>query len=82
MKTWMRRRGDLVMIINGKYAGHKGTVESNGHQRSVDHPGEWHNWFHVMLDTEVLVTVRWDGELDSDGRLACGYPGGMTVPNG
>ena len=26
---WMRRRSDRVMITNGKYVGHDGTVESN-----------------------------------------------------
>ena len=45
MKTWMRRRGDRVKIISGKYAGHTGTVESNV-------------WFHIMLDTEAPITVR------------------------
>ena len=56
----MRRRGERVTIISGKYAGHSGTVESNVHQRTVDFPGELANGFHVMLDTEELVTVRWD----------------------
>ena len=36
------------------------TVESNVHQRTVDYPGEFHNGFHVMLDTEELVMVRWE----------------------
>ena len=40
---WMGRRGDRVMITNGKYVGHKGMVESNVYQRTVDYPGEWHN---------------------------------------
>ena len=48
-----RRQG-----ITGKYAGHTGTVESNVYQRTVDYPYEWANGHHVMLDTEVLVTVR------------------------
>ena len=60
MKTWMRRRGDRVTITTGKYAGHQGTVESNVHQRTADYPGELSNGYHVMLDTGVLVTVRWD----------------------
>ena len=29
-------------------------------QKTVDYPDEWSNGFHVMLDSEVLVTVRWD----------------------
>ncbi len=56
----MRRRGDRVTITTGKYAGHTGTVESNVYQRTVDYPNEWFNGHHVMLDTEVLVTVRWE----------------------
>ena len=35
-------------------------VESNVFQRTVDYPDEWHNGHHVMLDTEILVTVRWE----------------------
>ncbi len=54
----MRRRGDRVQIINGKYAGHTGTVESNVFQRTADYPDEWANGYHLMLDTEGLVTVR------------------------
>ena len=60
MKTWMRPRGDRVTITSGKYAGHTGTVESNVYQRTVDYPDEWANGFHVMLDSEKLVTVRWE----------------------
>ena len=40
MKTWMRRCGDWVMITTGNYAGHKGTVEANVYQRTVDYFGE------------------------------------------
>jgi len=57
---WMRRRGDLVTITTGKYAGRTGTVEANVYQRTVDYPGEWANGYHIMLDAEELVTVRWD----------------------
>ena len=57
---WMRRRGDRVTITNGKYAGQTGTVESNVFHRTVDYPDEWANGYHVMLDSEELVTVRWD----------------------
>ena len=28
-------------------------------QRTADYPGEWSNGYHVMLDNEELVTVRW-----------------------
>ena len=57
---WMRRRGDRVRINTGKYAGYQGMVEANVYQKTVDYPEEWANGYHVMLDTEELVTVRWD----------------------
>ena len=60
MEIWMRRRGGSVIITTGNYAGHIGTVESNVHQRTVDYPHEFANGYHVMLDTEELVTVRWE----------------------
>ena len=56
----MRRRGDRVIIISGTFEGHKGTVEANVYQKTVDYPIEWSNVYHVMLDSEGLVTVRWD----------------------
>ena len=33
-------------------------MASNVYQRTVDYPDEWHNGYHVMLDTGALVTVR------------------------
>ena len=30
------------------------------YQRTVDYPDEWHIGFDVMLDSEKLVTVRWE----------------------
>ena len=56
----MRRRGDRVTITSGKYVGRRGTIESNVYQKTVDYPDEWANGYHVMLDGEELVTVRWD----------------------
>ena len=35
-------------------------MESNVYQKTVDYPDDWHNGHHVMLDKEVLVTVRWE----------------------
>ena len=32
----------------------------NHFQRAVDYPDEWANGYHVMLDFEEWVTVRWD----------------------
>ena len=47
----MRRLGDRVRIIKGKYAGRLGTVESNVHQRNVDFPGERNSGHQVMIQT-------------------------------
>ena len=71
MKTWMRRRGDRVRTTSGNYAGHSGTVESNVYQRTVDWAEEFANGYHVMLDTEVLVTVRW--EQPNENRLGADH---------
>ena len=60
MKTWMRKRGDRVRITTGKYAGQTGTVESNVFQKTADYPEELANGYHVMLDTEEVVSLRWD----------------------
>jgi len=35
-------------------------VESIIDQRPMDYPEEFLNGFHIMLDTEELVTVRWE----------------------
>ena len=39
------------------------------YQRTVDYPDEYHNGHHVMLDSEELVTVRWD-QVEADGIQA------------
>gem|GEM_PF-664167 len=49
-----------VTITTGKYTGCRGTVESNVFQKSVNYLDEWANGFHVMLDSEELLTVPWD----------------------
>jgi hypothetical protein len=63
---WMRRRGDRVTITSGTYDGQKGTVESKVYHKAVDYHNEWSNGYHIMLDTEALVTLRW-GQVDSTG---------------
>ena len=60
MKRWMRRRGNMVKITTGKYVGHTGTVKANVHQRTVDWPEDFYDGFHLILDNEELVTVRWE----------------------
>ena len=49
-----------MTITTGKYTGCRGTVESNVFQKSVNYLDEWANGFHVMLDSEELLTVPWD----------------------
>lgn len=57
MDATTRRR---ITIITGKYAGQTRKIESNAYQKTVDYADEWANGYHAMLDTEELVTVRWD----------------------
>ena len=52
------RRGDRVRIISGKHKGASGTVDSKVFQRSVDLPDEHTPSYHVVLDSELLVTVN------------------------
>ena len=49
-----------MKITTRKYAGHTGIFEANVYQTTADYPDELANGHHAMLDTEVLVTVRWD----------------------
>ena len=57
---WMRKRGDRVTITTGQYASQIGTVDGNVYQKTEDYPDERSNGYHIMLDIEKLVTVRWD----------------------
>ena len=41
-----------------KYTGLTGTVESDVHHKTRVSPDEFANGYHVMLDTEELMTVR------------------------
>ena len=41
-------------------------------QRTVDYPDELANGYHVMLDTEELVTVRCDQVLGLESGLNAG----------
>ena len=66
----MRRRGDRVKIISGKYSGRMGTIESNVYQRTMDYPDDFTNWVNIMLGTDELVTVRWAGGYVLSARLA------------
>ena len=50
--------GARAIITSGTYKGHRGTVEANVYQKTVDYPEEWSNGYHVMLDSEELVWKR------------------------
>ena len=69
---------DRVIITIGRYEGHGGTVEANVYQKTVDYPGELSEGFHVMLDTEELVTVRWDQVKAAPGRVLQSAPNHAT----
>ena len=47
-----------MKITTGKYACRTGTIEANVYQKTVDYADEWSNGYHVMLNSEELVTVR------------------------
>ncbi len=51
-------RGDRVHIISGKYKGATGVIDSRVFQRSVDLPDEQTACYHVLLDSELVVTVN------------------------
>ena len=51
-------RGDRVRIISGKHKGATGTIDSRVFQRSVDLPDEYTTCYHVVLDSELVVTVN------------------------
>jgi hypothetical protein len=54
------KRGDPVAITSGKYQGCKGIVESAVFQTTVDQPDERAPGCHIGLDSDPVVTVRWD----------------------
>jgi len=54
------KRGDPVTITIGGYQGRTGTVDSVVFQRTVDQPDEYAPAYHIVLDNEEVVTVRWD----------------------
>ncbi len=80
--SWMRRRGDKVRITSGMYESHRGTVEANVYQKTADYPNELSEGFHVMLDTEELVTVRWDQVEAAPGRSLARQPLFWLRPRG
>ncbi len=53
------KRGDLVVIVSGRYEGHRGVVDSAVFQRTVDYPDEFAAGYHVVQEDGTVVTVRW-----------------------
>ena len=54
------KRGDPVRIGWGRYAGATGVVDSAVFQKTVDYPDDCSAGYHVVLEDERVVTVRWD----------------------
>jgi hypothetical protein len=50
------KRGDPVRILG---TGAVGVVDSAVFQRTIDYPNEYAAGYHVVLDYERVVTVRW-----------------------
>ncbi len=57
---YLFKRGDRVRILWGVYAGINGVIDSAVFQRTVDCPDDYSAGYHVVLDDEIVVTVRWD----------------------
>ena len=47
-----------MRIISGKHKGASGTVDAKVFQRRVDLPDEHTPSYHVVLDSELVVTVN------------------------
>ena len=57
---YLCKRGDRVRIRWGRYQGATGIVDSAVFQKTVDYPNEYAAGYHVVLDDERVVTLRWD----------------------
>ena len=62
------KRGDRVVIIYGKFAGATGIVDSRVFQKTANYPNEYSPGYHVVLDDERVVTVRWDQLAESQNK--------------
>jgi hypothetical protein len=63
------KRGDPAVILSGRYEGRLGAVDSAVFQRTVDFPDEFAPGYHVVLEDEAVVTVRWDQVDSRSGRI-------------
>ena len=49
-----------MVIVCGRYEGRTGVVDSAVFQRTVDYHDEYAPRYHVILDSDQVITVRWD----------------------
>ena len=49
----------MVAIVSGRYKGHTGVVDS-AVKRTADYPDDQSPGYHVVLENERVVTVRWN----------------------
>ena len=70
----------MIDLIVPSYLGGVNSDEANVYQKTVDYPDEWANGYHVMLDTEELVTVRWDQVEEADANTLTNNPRGIRLP--
>jgi len=49
-----------VTIITGSYRRCTGVIDSAVFQRTTDHPDDYAPGYHIVLDSGLVVTVRWD----------------------
>ena len=54
------KRGDAVRILWGRYARLEGIIDSAVFQKTVDYPDDYAAGYHVVLEGDKVVTVRWD----------------------
>jgi hypothetical protein len=53
-----QERGDRVPIISCKHKGTTGTMDANVSQHSVSLPNDHTPCYHVLLDSDLVVTVN------------------------
>ena len=59
------KRGDRVVITSGHFAGLPGVIDSAVFQRPYDNPSGYVPGYHVILESERVVTLRRD-QLDAE----------------
>ena len=49
-----------MTITTGSYRRCTGVIDSAVFRRTADHPEEYAPGYHIVLDSGLVVTVRWD----------------------